>query len=112
MSTLRALVPVSESKPVIMLVGQTDLSTVAELREMINAQLSGGTSYLTIDAAGLSFADSASIRVLVLAAKTLKERGGGLVLLHPQRPVARMLALLGADQLIRIIEETGVGPVM
>jgi anti-anti-sigma factor len=57
---------------------------------------------LTIDVSGLRFADCASIRSLVLAAGTLKERGGRLVLLDPQPPVAKTLALLGADQMLTI----------
>jgi anti-anti-sigma regulatory factor len=43
---------------------------------------------------------------LVLAARTLKERGGRLVLLHPQQPVAKMLELLGADAMFTIVRET------
>jgi hypothetical protein len=36
------------------------------------------------------------------AARTLRERGGRLVLLHPLAPMVRMLALLGADQMLTI----------
>ena len=94
----------------ITLSGETDITTVAELSELVTAQLSGGTRHLMIDAAGLSFADSASVRVLVLAAGTLRQRGGGLVLLRPQRAVARMLEIMGADQMITIRGETGATP--
>ena len=80
-STLRASVSAGESGPVLTLSGGTDLATVAELSELVTGQLSGGTRHLTIDASGLSFADSASVRVLVLAATALRKRGGGLVLL-------------------------------
>ena len=110
MSTLRASVSAGESGPVIMLSGETDLATVAELSELVTTQLSGGTLHLTIDASGLSFADSASIRVLVLAARTLRQRGGGLVLLRPRRTVARMLAIMGADQAITIRGENQAKP--
>jgi anti-anti-sigma factor len=105
-NVLRASVAAGESGPVIVLSGEADLTTVAQLSDLITGQLSTRTLYLMIDAAGLRFADSASIRVLLLAARTLKERGGGLVLLHPQRPIARMLALLGADGMITIKGET------
>ena len=73
-----------ESGPVITLSGETDLVSVARL----SALISGATLELTLDAPGLSFADTASIRTLMLAARTLKERGGRLVLLHPRRSVA------------------------
>ena len=66
--------------------------------------------HLTIDVSGLRFADSASVRVLVLAARTLKERGGGLVLLRPQHGVARLLDITGADQMITVRGETEVTP--
>jgi len=37
-----------------------------------------------------------------MTARTLQERGGSLVLLRSQPPVAKMLALIGADQVITI----------
>ncbi len=81
----------------ITLSGESDLTSVARVSALIPGQLPAWTLELTIDVSGLRFADSASIRTLVLAARTLKERGGRLVLLHPQPPVARAMALLGAD---------------
>jgi anti-sigma B factor antagonist len=103
---LTARVIAGASGPVILLSGEADLTTVAQLSALIAAQLAGGTRQLTIDVSELWFADSASIRTLVLAARTLRERGGGLVLLRPQRPVARVLALTGAEQMFTIREET------
>ena len=62
-----------------------------------------------MDVSGLRFADTASIRTLVLAARTLKERNGSLVLLRPQQTLARMLDLLGAAQMFTIQGETHGG---
>jgi anti-anti-sigma factor len=109
-STLRASVSAGESGPVITLSGETDVTTVAELSKLVTAQLSGGTLHLTIDAAGLSFADSASVRVLALAARTLQQRGGGLVLLRPQRVLTRILEVMGVDQMITIRGQTEIRP--
>ena len=94
----------------IVLSGETDVTTVAELSELVTAQLSGGTLHLTIDASGLRFADSASARVLVLAARTLRQRGGGLVLLRPQHVLAQTLEIMGADQMITIRGQTEIRP--
>ena len=77
---------------------------------LITAQLSGGTRQLTIDVSGLRFADSATIRTLVLAATTLRQRGGSLVLVRPQRPMIRVLDLLGAAHMFTIRGETGGRP--
>jgi anti-anti-sigma factor len=106
--TLETWVAAGEYGPVITLAGEADFTNAARLSALMSAQLSDGTEHLTIDMSGLRFADSASIRALVLAARTLQERGGGLLLLRPQQQVAGILALLGADQVITI---RGIGAV-
>ena len=90
--------------------GEADLTTVAELTEALTAQLAVGTRHLTVDLSGLRFADSAVVRALVLADRTLKQRGGGLALAYPQPVVARALSLLGVDQVIEIRDEMRAGP--
>ena len=103
---LRASVAAGISGPVVILSGEADLTSVGQLSALITAQLSGGTRQLTVDVSGLRFADTASIRTLLLAAKTLKERGGSLVLRRPQQAMARLLDLLGAAQMFTIRGET------
>jgi anti-anti-sigma factor len=102
---LTALVGSGESGPLIVLSGEADLTSAGQLSALITAQLSRGTRQLTVDASELSFADSMSIRLLILAARTLNERGGGLVLLRPRPVVARILEIMGADQAITIRTE-------
>jgi anti-sigma B factor antagonist len=99
---LRALVADSEAGPLITLSGEADTTTTAELSQLVSGQLVDGTLRLTIDITQLRFADTASIRVLLLAGRTLRQRGGDLVLLRPQPALARALEILGADQLITI----------
>ena len=108
--SLEASVAAGPAGPVITLTGEADLVSAAELSALISGQLAGGTQELTIDASGLRFADTASVRELILAARTLNERGGRLVLLHPQRPVARILAILGVDGTFTIVGGTPGGP--
>jgi anti-sigma B factor antagonist len=99
---LKASVTASESGPVIILAGEADLTTAGQLSALITGQLADGISHLTIDVSRLRFADSQAIQTLALAAKTLNQRGGALVLLDPQQVVARALALVGADRMITI----------
>jgi anti-anti-sigma factor len=100
--TLEASVADEASGPVIMLYGEADLTSAPQLSALITTQLSGGARHLTIDVSRLSFADSATIRALALAARTLRERGGTLALRHPQPAVARVLALTGVERMFEI----------
>ena len=46
----------------------------------------------------------------MLAARTLRQRGGGMMLLRPQRALATVLGIMGADQMITIRGEADVLP--
>jgi anti-anti-sigma factor len=109
MAVLRTLAAAGADGPVVMLSGEADATTADVLREILARQLDTGARRVTVDASGLSFMDSASLRVLVLAARALQGRHGTLVLVRPQPLVARMLEITGADRLLDI--EVALAPV-
>ena len=109
MGLLEISVAAGETGSVLMLSGEADLTTVAELTDALSAQLATGARHLTVDLSRLGFADSAVIRALVLADRTLKNRGGGLALAYPQPGVARALSLLGVDQAIEVRDGMSAG---
>jgi anti-sigma B factor antagonist len=90
--------------PIVVLSGEADATTLPLLREVLAEQLEAGARLLTVDASGLSFLDSASMRVLVLAARALRGRHGRLVFARPQPVVARLLEITGADRLLDVRE--------
>lgn len=102
MSMLRGSVTAGESGPLIAVCGEVDHTNAEELSELVTGQLADGTLHLTVDVGGLDFADTAGVRVFLLAAKTLRQRGGDLVLLRPQRTLARILEILGAEEVLAI----------
>jgi len=57
---------------------------------------------LTIDATDLRYADSASLRALVLAAEKIRTGDGTVTLLNPQPPVARLIELLCVDGMLSV----------
>jgi anti-sigma B factor antagonist len=107
---LRASVAAGESGPVITLSGEADITSAVQLTALIGGPLNAGALHLTINASGLRYVDSMAVQVLVVAAKILRARGGGLVLIRPQRQVARTLTLMGADQVITIRRSLEVAP--
>ena len=104
MAALRVSASAGADGPVVVLSGEADPTTAAVLREMLAAQLDTGARLVTVDASGLSFLDSASVRVLVLAARALQGRHGRLVLARPQPIVTRLLEITGADRLLDVRE--------
>lgn len=97
--------------PIVALSGEADATTAAELRQTLATQLDTGARLVTVDASGLSFLDSASLRVLILAARALRGRHGRLVLARPQPLVARLLEITGADRLLDVRELSGLAAV-
>jgi len=108
---LRVSASAGADGPVVVLSGDADPTTAAVLRETLAAQLDTGARLVTVDASGLSFLDSASVRILVLAARALQGRHGRLVLARPQPVVARLLEITGADRLLDVRELAGPGSV-
>jgi anti-anti-sigma factor len=100
MTTLRVSARAGDAGPVLVLAGEADVTNAGQLRDVISAQLASGAVYLTIDAAELSFADSAAIGILAGAGRTLKELGGGLDLLRPRKILLKTMTLLGVDQVM------------
>jgi anti-anti-sigma factor len=101
-SSLEVSIAAGASGPVLALAGEADVTSIMRLDEALTAQISGPAVQLTIDAANLRYADSASVRTLVMAAMKARTRAGSVTLLNPQPAVARMLDLLCIDEMFSI----------
>ena len=101
-SSLEVSTATGASGPVLVLAGEADFSAITRLDEALTAQISGQAVQLAIDAANLRYADSASMRTLVMAAMKARTRAGSVTLLDPQPAVARMLDLLCTGEMFSI----------
>jgi anti-sigma B factor antagonist len=106
-SQLEVSVAAGDTGPVITLSGEADFQGTADLSTILAAQLSGGAVHMLVDASELVFADSTVVRALVITGRTLRERGGALVLVRAQPAVARVLELMGADHFIQLQRSAG-----
>jgi anti-anti-sigma regulatory factor len=105
-SMLKVSIAAGKSGPIIILAGKADQASHTELAEILDAQLSGQTTHLTIEVSRLYSADPDSIRALAAAAVILRYRGGNLILMHPQQSILEILTMMGADQMLTIRRET------
>ncbi len=79
--------------------GEVDVSNADELRSAIDDAISGGAwRNVRVDLAQVPYIDSTGIGVLVGAKNRASQDGVSLVVINPQRNVARVLSLLGVDK--------------
>ncbi len=84
----------------VAITGEVDVSNAADLRSALDAALADDVKTVEVDVAQVPYIDSTGIGVLVGAAHRAADAQKDLVVLHPQRNVARVLSLLGvADEL-------------
>jgi len=86
----------------VSLSGEADVTNSDALREVLDGEVAKQPRMLVIDLGELRFMDSSALHVLLRANRTMDRHGGLVVLARPQEPVARMLHLTAADQLIPV----------
>jgi anti-anti-sigma factor len=104
---LRVSVSGEDSYTVVALAGESDVYTYDQLRTALESEAAKGLPLLIVDLSGLEFMDSTGVQVLLDIRVMMTDRGGKLVLAAPQTTVARVLNLVGADQLIPVCETLG-----
>ncbi len=75
--------------------GRLDSVSSSELERLVVSRIEGGERRLAIDLAGVEYISSAGLRVLLLAAKRLKEPPSALVLCGMGPGVRTVLELAG-----------------
>ena len=79
------------------------------LREVLDAEVAKQPRTMIIDLSGLRFMDSSALHVVLRANRVMDRQGGVLALASPREPVAKMLRLTAADQLIPVYPERARG---
>ena len=94
----------SQSEPytLVELSGEADVTNSDALREVLDAEVAKLPRTLIIDLSGLRFMDSSALHVILRANRAMDRQGGVLALASPREPVAKMLRLTAADQLIPV----------
>jgi anti-sigma B factor antagonist len=91
-----------EPYTLVQLAGEADVTNCDSLREVLEAEVARQPRTLIIDLGGLRFMDSSALHVILRANRMMDRQGGVLLLAAPREPVAKMLRLTAADQLIPV----------
>ena len=94
----------SDGEPytLVVLSGEADVTNSGALRELLDAEVAKEPSTLVIDLSELRFMDSSALHVILRANRAMDRQGGVLALAGPRDPVAKMLRLTAADQLLPV----------
>jgi anti-sigma B factor antagonist len=91
-----------EPYTLVELAGEADVTNSDKLREVLEAEVAKQPRTMIIDLSGLRFMDSSALHVILRVNRTMDRQGGVLALVSPREPVAKMLRLTAADQLIPV----------
>ena len=91
-----------ESRAIIELSGELDLHSSPQLGAAVEDALGRDATAVEIDAATLSFADSAGLRALLLARNDADERGATLRLTRVSEPLRRLLEMTGLRETLGV----------
>jgi anti-anti-sigma factor len=75
--------------------GELDLHTSDALTQAVGRALDTGPAAVELEASGLSFADSAGLRALLVARDDAQRRGASLRLTAVSQPLDRLLEMTG-----------------
>ena len=91
-----------EPYTLVELVGEADVTNSDALRDVLDAEVAKQPRTLIIDLSELRFMDSSALHVILRANRAMDRQGGVVALAGPRDPVAKMLRLTAADQLIPV----------
>jgi anti-sigma B factor antagonist len=94
----------SDGEPytLVELTGEADVTNCDALRDVLDGEVGKQPPMLILDLGGLRFMDSSALHVILRANRVMDRQGGVLALASPREPVAKMLRLTAADQLIPV----------
>jgi anti-sigma B factor antagonist len=82
---------------VLMLHGELDIVTVAEVRALLDEATATGCQRLVIDLSAVPFVDVLCLSAILATVDRMRDSGGEASVIGASKPVRRMCALLGAD---------------
>jgi anti-anti-sigma factor len=96
----------SAQHALILLAGELDLSTVADLYSQFAELAREGVNHVALDLTALTFMDSSGLAVLIAENKRVESLQGELIILSPPPRIRRLLELTGLDTYLTIRPET------
>jgi anti-sigma B factor antagonist len=98
------LTEVREGVTKIALQGRLDTIGAGEIDLRFSAA-TGARRAVVVDMSGVEIMTSLGVRMLLMGAKTVRNKGGKLVLLSPSPTISAVLTMAGTEQLIPVFDD-------
>ncbi|HZT64736.1 MAG TPA: STAS domain-containing protein [Acidimicrobiales bacterium] len=103
LAELRVTSPAGAPAAVLGVAGEIDAANAGGVRQRISELIEAGVELVIVDLRSLDHLGAAGLGVLAGGASRLRQRGGDLVLVRPERgPISRVLRLTGIDSALAV----------
>jgi anti-sigma B factor antagonist len=94
-----------DNRGLIVLAGEVDIYTAPRFKEDLLALIDEGVTDILVDLTRVEFIDSTALGVLIGGIKRLHPLDGRLLLIADSRPVLKILAITGLDQVFSVYRD-------
>jgi len=102
----------TENVLIVSWVGQVNSANAAQVQSAFLEAIDNGEKRCVLDLTQLAYISSAGLRVILLAAKRLKQCGGALVLLGLQPNVREVFEISGFLSILKVVDERAAAMAM
>jgi anti-sigma B factor antagonist len=97
----------SDDIGVVILVGEIDIYSAPEFKEVLVNGIEGGARKVIVDLSQVTFIDSTALGVLVSGAKRVRPRNGNLDIVCTDENIIRIFEITGLDRIFSIYASRG-----
>ena len=97
----------SDDIGVVVLVGEIDIYSAPEFKEVLVNGIEGGARKVIVDLSQVTFIDSTALGVLVSGAKRVRPRNGNLDIVCTDENIIRIFEITGLDRIFGIYPSRG-----
>ena len=105
LSTCTVDIHTTPNNVMLTVIGELDMGDADRVGDVLSEAAHAGKPIVTVDLAGLTFADSSAIKALLLGAKAADDHGVSYELVNPHGSVRRLLGVTGLDEALTVIDE-------
>lgn len=105
LSTCTVDVEITPNNVVVRIVGELDMADADQVGVTVIEATAAGRPIVRLDLAGLTFADSSAIKVILVGAQAADELGVTYELVNPHLRVRRLLEVTGLTNVLTVVDE-------